>query len=141
MVQHGNSAPDAATFRVGGPTWALHPAVAERPADHHVDKRLPGSFTGTDLDAWARAHAIDTFAVTGYMTQMCCDTTARQAFQRGYRVEFLGDATGTLDLDNAGGRIAAADLHRAILATQASVFSRVLTTAAWCAQVGEPPGA
>lgn len=32
------------------------------------------------------------------MTQMCCDTTARQAMHRGLNVEFLSDATGTFDI-------------------------------------------
>jgi hypothetical protein len=35
------------------------------------------------------------------MTQMCCDTTARQAVHRGYAVNFLSDATGTLAVSNA----------------------------------------
>lgn len=43
---------------------------------------------------------IDTVSIAGYMTQICCDTTARQAFHRGYKVEFLRDATGTLDVEN-----------------------------------------
>ncbi len=68
------------------------------------------------------------------MTQMCCDTTARQAFSRGYAVNFLSDATGTLAFTNAAGSINDADLHRAILVTQQQRFSRVLTTAEWIRQ-------
>jgi hypothetical protein len=34
---------------------------------------------------------------------LCFDTTARQAVHRGFTVEFLSDATGTLPLDNAAG--------------------------------------
>ena len=39
------------------------------------------------------------------MTHMCCDTTARQAVHRGLTVEFLRDATGTLDLSNEAGDV------------------------------------
>ena len=62
---------------------------------------------------------------------MCCDTTARQAFHRGFKVEFLSDATGTLSVSNYAGTISDEELHRAILVTQAMRFSKVLTTAEW----------
>ena len=65
------------------------------------------------------------------MTQMCCDTTARQAFHRGYTVKFLSDATGTLSITNRAGAISDADLHRAILVTQQQRFSQVMTTSEW----------
>ena len=41
------------------------------------------------------------------MTQMCCDTTARQAYHLGFGVEFLSDATGTLAISNAAGAVTA----------------------------------
>ncbi len=69
------------------------------------------------------------------MTQMCCDTTARQAFHRGYAVDFLSDATGTLSVTNAAGTITAGDLHKAVLITQQMLFSRVLSTDEWIRKV------
>ena len=65
----------------------------------------------------------------------CCDTTARQALHLGFAVEFLSDATGTLDIANYAGTIKAADLHQAILITQAMRFSKVMTTADWVGQL------
>jgi nicotinamidase-related amidase len=87
------------------------------------------------LDAWLKKNDIPTITIAGYMTQMCCDTTARQAFHRGYTVNFLSDATGTLSFTNTAGSISDADLHRAILVTQQQRFSRVLTIAEWIRQV------
>ena len=81
-------------------------------------------------------HLVDTVVIAGYMTQMCCDTTARQAVHLGYKVEFLSDATGTLDLKNAAGSISAEDLQRAILVTQQARFSKVLDTEAWIESLG-----
>jgi nicotinamidase-related amidase len=92
---------------------------------------LSGSFSGTNLDDILKKEEIDTVVIAGYMTQMCCDTTARQAFERGYRVEFLSDATGTKDVANYAGAIRAYDLHHAALLTQAMVFSRVLALQQW----------
>ena len=57
----------------------------------------------------------DTVSVAGYMTHMCCDTTARQAFHRGYQAEFLRDATGTLIVENEAGLATAEQLQTSIL--------------------------
>ncbi|NMB77835.1 MAG: cysteine hydrolase [Methanomicrobiales archaeon] len=131
VIQHTNIAPEAATFRKGTPGWELHDEIKRRHADVVIEKHLPGSFTGTSLEEWLKAHGITTVTIAGYMTQMCCDTTARQAFHRGYTVNFLSDATGTLTISNAAGSISDADLHRAILVTQQMRFSRVLKTDEW----------
>ena len=69
--------------------------LESRPRDILIDKQLPGSFTNTPLDRFLKERNVDTVCIAGYMTQVCCDTTARQAFHRGYKVEFLRDATGT----------------------------------------------
>jgi nicotinamidase-related amidase len=65
------------------------------------------------------------------MTHMCCDTTARQAVHRGFKSEFLSDATGTLAVSNAGGSVTAEELHRSILAAQAQLLIEVLPSAEW----------
>jgi len=131
VVQHSNRAPDAATFRPGTKEWELHPEVERRSRDLLIEKSLPGSFTGTPLEGWLKEHALGSLAIAGYMTQMCCDTTARQAFHVGYAVKFLSDATGTLTVSNNAGMVRDADLHRAVLVTQQMRFSQVMTTEEW----------
>ncbi len=130
-IQHTNVAPGAMTFRKGTDTWELHKEIKRRHADILIEKNLPGSFTGTRLGSWLEEREISKVTIAGYMTQMCCDTTSRQAFHRGYAVDFLSDATGTLSVINAAGTIRDRDLHRAILVTQQMRFSRVLTTDEW----------
>ncbi|RJX28718.1 MAG: cysteine hydrolase [Desulfarculus sp.] len=137
VVQHAATAPDSPLFRLGSPAWELHPEVAARPRDVLIQKRLPGSFTGTPLAAWLEGKGADTVAICGYMSQMCCDTTSRQAFHRGLGVEFLSDATGTLDLKNYAGAVTAEELHRAVLVTQAMRFAKVMSTAKWIAGLGK----
>jgi nicotinamidase-related amidase len=131
VIRHTSISPEAATFREGTPEWELHDEIKSRHYDILVEKNLPGSFTGTGLQKWLEEQKITAVTIAGYMTQMCCDTTARQAFHRGYAVNFLSDATGTLSLSNNAGTISDADLHRAILVTQQMVFSRVMTTNDW----------
>jgi nicotinamidase-related amidase len=131
IIQHTAEAPDSATFRKGSEEWALHPEIENRPHDLLLEKHYPGSFTGTGLQGWLQSREITTLTIAGYMTQMCCDTTARQAFHEGYAVEFLSDATGTLSINNDAGKVTDEELHRAILVTQAMRFSKVLTVSEW----------
>lgn len=131
VIQHTSPQEDAKTFRKGTMEWELHPTIARQTYDHLVEKSLPGSFTGTDLESWLRERDVDTLVISGYMTQMCCDTTARQAVHLGFAVEFLSDATGTLPVSNYAGTVTAEELHTAILVTQAMRFAKVLTTEEW----------
>lgn len=135
LVQHTAPQPDSAVFRRGSKEWELLPEVAARPHDALIHKHLPGSFTGTELEAWLRQRGIETVVIAGYMTQMCCDTTARQAVHLGLQVEFLSDATGTLPIENTAGKVTAEELHRAILVTQQMRFSRVVSTEEWIAAI------
>lgn len=131
VVQHSMSEKEAAAFVNGSEGWKLHSALHEVVPDHYVEKHLPSAFVGTDLHAWLQAHDIDTVVISGYMTQFCCDTTARYAMHLGYNVEFLSDGTATLGFENGAGKISAEELHRAILVVQAARFSDVMTTEAW----------
>ena len=132
VVQHSSPAA-APVFAKGSQGWQLHPELEKRGRDLLLEKTLPGSFTGTQLEAWLRGRGIDTLAIAGYMTQMCCDTTSRQAVHLGFKVEFLSDGTGTLAVANAAGAVTAEELHRAILVTQAMRFASVLTVKDWLA--------
>ncbi len=131
VVRHAQPDPESPVFRLGSPAWELHPALADRPHDLLLDKQLPGCFTNTNLDEWLKAAGIDTVTIAGYMTQVCCDTTARQAMHLGYKVEFLNDATGTLAVTNAAGSVTAEELHRSVLVAQQMFFSEVLDSTAW----------
>jgi len=131
VVQHSATTPLSKGFQKGSESWKLHPEIDRRYRDVLIEKTLPGSFTGTILESYLKEHKIDTVTITGYMTQMCCDTTARQAFHLDLSVEFLSDATGTLDFSNYAGSVTAEQLHNAILVTQALRFSKVMTTQEW----------
>jgi nicotinamidase-related amidase len=135
VVQHTFTRPEMPFFRRGTPGWELHPEVAARPRDHWVEKGLPGSFTGTGLETWLRGRGIDTVAISGYMSHMCCDTTARQAAHLGLAVEFLGDATGTLPVKNSAGEVDAEELHRSTLCAQQMMISEVLDTDRWLSRL------
>lgn len=136
VVRHHQSDPESPIFRKGSEMWQLHDEIEGRPRDILIDKQLPGSFTNTLLDSFLKERDIDTVCIAGYMTQMCCDTTARQAFHRGYNVEFLRDATGTLDVENKAGSVTAEQLHESILVSQQMFISDVIDKATWLQRIG-----
>ena len=135
VIQHGSPQPDAPVLRKGSKEWELHAEVAAGPHDVLIHKSLPGSFTGTELETWLREHGVETVVIAGYMTQMCCDTTARKAMHLGFAVEFLSDGTGTLAIKNDAGEVSDEELQRAILVTQQMRFSRVMKTGDWTKQL------
>lgn len=130
-VVHESRRPGATTFAPGSPALAIHPAVRPRPGEPVVTKHLPGSFTGTGLEADLRARGVEQIVVAGFMTQMCCDTTAREATHRGFRVLFLADATAAIDLTAPDGtRIPHDQVHRTHLASLHGFLATVTTSAA-----------
>ncbi|CDX32290.1 conserved hypothetical protein [Mesorhizobium sp. ORS 3359] len=119
----------------------LHPEIAGRARHHYVEKTLPSAFTGTDLEAWLRANAIDTIAVVGYMTHNCDLSTIIHATHMGFAVEFLSDASGSVPYANSAGYASAEDIHRVVSVVLQSRFAAVLKTAEWidCLKTGKLP--
>ena len=64
----------------------------------HIVKQRYSCFPATSLaDILQKSH-VDTIVVTGFMTNYCCETTARQAHDMDFFVDFIMDATGCPDL-------------------------------------------
>jgi nicotinamidase-related amidase len=137
MVQHTLLGKNAKAFIKGSVGWELHESVKDLKVDFYIEKNYPSAFVGTDLQEWLEKNEIDTLVISGYMTQFCCDSTAKYAFHLGYNVEFLSDATATLGFLNNAGKVSAEELHRAILVHQAARFSYVLNTQKWIHKVKE----
>jgi nicotinamidase-related amidase len=81
----------------GDPSAALHPGLLVEPEDIVIKKPRFGAFHGTDLEEILRQRGIDTLIVSGISTDVCCDTTAREANSRDFRVLFLSDGTAVND--------------------------------------------
>jgi len=69
--------------------------VKPRPDEVIVTKHRYGAFEGTDLDLVLRSHGIRTVIMTGVATNVCVETTARQAFLKDYYVVFTSDCSAT----------------------------------------------
>ncbi|AIV34040.1 cysteine hydrolase family protein [Streptomyces sp. MPA0124] len=75
--------------------WQIVPALAPREGETVVDKTTPDSFLGTGLDETLRALGVTEVIVTGFATEVCVDTTARQALSRGYDLVVVADGHTT----------------------------------------------
>ena len=123
-VRHISKNPFDSTFRAGTPSIEFIEGAFPREGEHVVTKSRPGAFYGTGLHEILCKNGINTVAICGLLSFMCCDTTAREAHARGYNVLFVKDATAAININN----IPAETIHNVTCAVQGWLFSRVLTT-------------
>lgn len=64
-------------------------------SDYILDKTSYSAFYKTNLEELLKNLKVETIVITGVMTHLCCETTAREAFIRGFRVVFPVDGTLT----------------------------------------------
>ena len=95
-----------------------HEIVVElAPMDHElvIDKNASSPFNGTGIDQLLRNMDIKTLVVAGMATDMCVESTARDAADRGYNVIVVEDAVATFFPEH----------HRAALSALARVYAQV----------------
>lgn len=91
-----------------------------KPLPHEIviRKTRYSAFEETNLDSLLRNHCVSQLVITGVMTHLCCETTARDAFMHNYDVFFVIDGTATRD----------EDLHLASLKTLSDGFALPVKT-------------
>jgi len=81
----------------GSPESEIHAEIAPLPREKVIIKHRYSAFYNTDLETVLRCLKVEDLVVTGIMTNMCCESTARDAYYRDYRVFFLADGTGSIN--------------------------------------------
>ena len=71
------------------------PELAPVPGEVVLDKPGKGSFYATDLETILRARGITHLVVTGVTTEVCVQSTVREANDRGFECLVLSDCTGS----------------------------------------------
>ena len=89
--------------------------LAPLPGEHQIEKFNYGAFYSTTLDPILRSMGVESCVVTGTVTQICVEETARQSFHHGFRTTLVRDAVSSF----------APDLHAATLKNFASKFGWV----------------
>ena len=75
------------------------PELGPEPGDLVVTKRQWGAFYGTELDLELRRRGIRTLLLGGISTNFCVESTARDAYERGYEQVFVEDAMSGLSAE------------------------------------------
>lgn len=96
---------------------ALLPELQVRENEIIVPKNRYNAFHGTGLEDRLKSQDTTDVIIGGVMTNLCCETTARDAFVRNFRVFFLADGTQTANQD----------LHLASLKNLAFGFAALMT--------------
>lgn len=101
MNDFGN--PDERSFVEGTPEVELVEELRPMPSEPIIVKRRYSSFLNTELECVLRTRDVNAVIITGYMTSFCCETTARDAHGRDYKVLFVRDANEGPDLASPAG--------------------------------------
>lgn len=97
FMRHFDDTEDSPLQR-GSNASELHSSIKDY-ADHVIEKQTPSSFHNTKLNDLLKEKEIDHLFITGFNTEFCCMFTAISAFDRGYKVTFIEDATATVNTD------------------------------------------
>jgi Amidases related to nicotinamidase len=115
-IQHISLEPDATFFISGDRGTDIHDSAAHFEGEPIVYKHEPNSFLNTNLLELLRSWEIERVVITGMMTHMCVDATARAASDLGFQVIIAEDACATRDLKYGATTIPAEFVHKSFLA-------------------------
>lgn len=101
----------------GSSSSELLPELGVQSEDTVIKKDRYSAFFKTDLEETLRRRGIKDLIIGGVMTNLCCETTARDAFVRDFRVFFLADGTST----------ATSEFHLATLKNLSYGFATLMT--------------
>lgn len=81
----------------GSPESEIHDEITPLRSEKVIVKHRYSAFYDTDLETVLRCLGIEDIVVSGIMTNMCCESTARDAYYRDLRIFFLADGTGSIN--------------------------------------------
>jgi nicotinamidase-related amidase len=124
-IQH--DAGPGSPYDVRAEIGTISDIVAPKPGETVITKAFPSSFEQTSLDAELKKLGVTDLVLAGFMTHVCVNSTARAAFNHGYRPTVVGGATATRALPNPlGGTLPADAVHSGALAALADIFAIVV---------------
>jgi ureidoacrylate peracid hydrolase len=108
------------SLSVGGKGYELWPELKVEPADLIVEKKRYSAFIqgSSDLEAVLRARGLDTLLITGTVTNVCCESTARDAMMRNFKTVMVTDGNAAVTDDD----------HNAALANFYLTFGDIMST-------------
>jgi nicotinamidase-related amidase len=80
----------------GSPESEVHQDISPKQNEKVIFKHRYSAFYNTELETVLRCLKVEDIVIAGIMTNLCCESTARDAYYRDYRVFFLADGTGSI---------------------------------------------
>ena len=85
--------------RDGDKAGEIDPRLGVRKGEKVFRKTRYSAFVGTGLDRHLKSKSVSSLVITGVMTHLCCESTARDAFMRDYDVFLVVDGTASKTRD------------------------------------------
>jgi len=124
-IQHISKKQDAAYFISGDRGTDIHDSAAHFEGEPIVYKHEPNAFLNTELLALLKSWEIERVVITGMMTHLDVDATARAAADLGFQVIIAEDACATHPLQDGDTTIPAEQVQKTYLAALKS-YGRVM---------------
>lgn len=125
-VRHEQPEADAPFFVAGTTGAQTHAKVAALPGEAVVVKNEVNAFKGTDLKEVLDGAGVTRITLVGAMSHMCVDAATRAASDLGYQVTVVHDACATHDLEHAGTKVPAAQVHAAFMAGLGFAYAQLV---------------
>jgi nicotinamidase-related amidase len=126
-IQHISKTPDATYFISGDRGTDIHDSVAHFEGEPIVYKHEPNAFLNTELLTLLKRWEVERLVITGMMTHLDVDATARAASDFGFQVIIAEDACATHDLQYGDTTIPAEHVQKEALAALKS-YGKVMKT-------------
>lgn len=129
-IQHDAGA--GSPYDINAPIGQIADVVSPLANEPVIIKSFPNSFVQTDLDERLKQAGVENLILTGFMSHMCVNSTARGAFSLGYNPTVVAAATATRALPSrvTGEAVPAAQIHEAALAALSDLPSAVVANVA-----------
>jgi ureidoacrylate peracid hydrolase len=120
MAGKGGTERRIAALTRGSKGYELWPELEALPHDLHVDKTRFSAFIqgSSDIEHVLRKRGIDTLMIAGTVTNVCCESTARDAMMRNFRAIMVTDANAAFTDEE----------HNAALTSFYLVFGDIMST-------------
>ncbi|GAC1325054.1 MAG: cysteine hydrolase [Chloroflexota bacterium] len=114
--------PNSQMICVEGSWGADFYRVENEPGEPVILKHRYSAFVDTDLELILRSRGIKSVILTGVATNVCVESTARDAYMRDYYVTFVDDCSAAYDADKHAATLRNMDDHFGVVTTSDAIM-------------------
>lgn len=123
-VRHVSAVPGDDCFVEGSTGIAFAAGFEPRDDERVFTKSMPSAFAAEGFTESLAAGLYDQIIICGFSSFLCCDSTTREAYHKGYNVVFVDDAIGEFAFNG----MSEDELHAYACAVMGLEFATVIKT-------------